>query len=244
MKYSLFRPQCVNICHISHEIIPWDITKAGNLFTKVNSNGNTNFWGNMSDMVHIIVADDTSILCTTSTWKGYICTVKYGLILSQEICKCAAQTHPFSDIDKVPLRDHAYRFQSYMSVPVELFRYLIWQGIIIVISHFVATGLLTLGLTRLSISVFGQLTGKQKSESSTKSVSHALYLNVSVRANSRKGRINTIIRICRYFHHRLNVILIHTDCIWPLSISPINIVPYKPTEGHGNTYVSQCLLLK
>ena len=90
----------------------------------------------MFDMVHRIVADDTSTLCTTSTWKNYIRTVKYGLILSQEICKFAAQNHPPSDNDKVPLRDHAYWFQSYMSVPVEVFRYLIWQGIIDVISHF------------------------------------------------------------------------------------------------------------
>ena len=61
----------------------------------------------MSDMVHRIVADDTSTLCTTSTWKGNICTVKQGLKSSQEICKSAAQTHPLSDNDKVPWRDHA-----------------------------------------------------------------------------------------------------------------------------------------
>ena len=157
----------------------------------------------MSDMVHRIVADDTSTLCTTSTWKNYIRTVKYGLILSQEICKFAAQNHPPSDNDKVPLRDHAYWFQSYMSVPVELFRHLIWQGIIDVISHFVVTGLLTLGFTWLSISVISQLPGKQKSESSIKSVSHTMYPNVRVRVDSRKRRINTIITICRYFHHRL-----------------------------------------
>ena len=63
MINSLFRPKCVNIYHISHEIIPWDITKADNFITKVNSNGNTNL-GNMADMVHRIVADDTLTLCT------------------------------------------------------------------------------------------------------------------------------------------------------------------------------------